>query len=105
MRALVDKSKFKEPGAPESGSDGKDPEGTEKSASCFLFPPWALPTRAPVTWPRRPSLELADCGGVSHMPLLPLAHSLPPYKINNHNNKIIRRCKRIDYNAVFVILG
>lgn len=65
MRALADKSKFKEPGAPGSGSDGKDPGGIEKSASCFLFPSWALPTGGPFTRPRRPSVELADSGGAS----------------------------------------
>lgn len=41
------------------------------------------------------------------VPLLRPAHSLPtPRKVNNHNNKIIiRRCKRMDYNAVFVTLS
>lgn len=36
-------------------------------------------------------------------PPLSVAHSLHPHKVNNHNNKIIiRRCKRTDYNAVFL---
>lgn len=45
-------------------------------------------------------------GLLSHMPLLLLAQPLPPYKINNYNNKIIiRRCEKMDYNAVFVTLS
>lgn len=104
LRALGGKSKFKERRALRDGSDGKAPK-REVGEIPLLLP---LPSLGPADWepwtrPRRPSLELAGLwrGYVVTCRLLLTWLTSAPHKINNHDNKIIlRRCKRMDSNAV-----
>lgn len=106
MKALVDRAKFKELGALEAWLRWQRPRGAWRS------PAASVPSLGPADGDASPGQGgqpwswLTMEGLVSHMPFLPSAHSLPPYKINNYNNKIIiRRCEKMDYNVVFVILS
>jgi len=90
-------------------------EGHGEVCLPFPLPSWARLTRAlhqakeaisGADQPWRGWLVILGWLRNTARPLPPLAHTLPPDKVNNHNNKIItRRCKRMEYNAVFVTLS